>query len=58
MNIPINIETLLAGKVVESERIEYKKGWNPAIFDTDEPRRSCFFVEIPIQPDFIDDIAT
>ncbi|MGD9707258.1 MAG: RNA-binding domain-containing protein, partial [Candidatus Delongbacteria bacterium] len=30
MNIPINIETLLAGKVVESERIEYKKGWNPA----------------------------
>ena len=29
MNIPINIETLLAGKVVESERIEYKKGWNP-----------------------------
>ncbi|PHS52814.1 MAG: transcriptional regulator [Lutibacter sp.] len=30
MNIPINIETLLAGKVVESERIEFKKGWNPA----------------------------
>ncbi len=30
MNIPINIETLLAGKVVESERVEYKKGWNPA----------------------------
>ncbi len=29
MNIPINIEILLAGKVVESERIEYKKGWNP-----------------------------
>jgi ATP-dependent DNA helicase RecG len=29
MNIPINIETLLAGKVVESERIEFKKGWNP-----------------------------
>ncbi|HDY76277.1 MAG TPA: transcriptional regulator, partial [Candidatus Marinimicrobia bacterium] len=30
MNIPINIETLLSGKVVESDRIEYKKGWNPA----------------------------
>ena len=30
MNIPINIETLLTGKVVESERIEFKKGWNPS----------------------------
>ncbi|WP_319589387.1 RNA-binding domain-containing protein [uncultured Draconibacterium sp.] len=30
MNIPINIETLLAGKVVETERIEFKKSWNPA----------------------------
>ncbi|MCF8362386.1 MAG: putative DNA binding domain-containing protein [Prolixibacteraceae bacterium] len=30
MTIPINIKTLLAGKVVESERIEFKKGWNPA----------------------------
>ncbi|RKX17219.1 MAG: hypothetical protein DRP35_11320, partial [Candidatus Zixiibacteriota bacterium] len=29
MNIPINIEKLLSGTVVESERIEYKKGWNP-----------------------------
>ncbi len=29
MTIPINIKTLLAGKVVESERIEFKKGWNP-----------------------------
>lgn len=29
MNIPINIKTLLSGKVVESERIEFKKGWNP-----------------------------
>lgn len=31
MNIPINIETLLAGKVVESERIEFKKSWNPKL---------------------------
>jgi len=30
MNIPLNIETLLKGKVVESERIEFKKGWNAA----------------------------
>jgi ATP-dependent DNA helicase RecG len=29
MNIPINIETLLTGNIVESERIEFKKGWNP-----------------------------
>ena len=30
MHIPINIETLLDGKVVETERIEYKRSWNPA----------------------------
>ncbi len=29
MNIPINIKILLSGKVVETERIEFKKGWNP-----------------------------
>ena len=29
MNIPINIEILLRGNIVESERIEFKKGWNP-----------------------------
>jgi len=28
MNIPINLETLLAGKVVETDRIEFKKSWN------------------------------
>jgi len=32
-----------------------RNGSNPAIFDTDEPRRSYFFVEIPIHPDFISD---
>jgi hypothetical protein len=26
---PIPIQTLLDGKIVESERIEFKKGWNP-----------------------------
>ncbi len=29
MSIPINIETLLSGKVVEGSRIEFKEGWNP-----------------------------
>ena len=28
--IPLKIETLLADKVVESDRVEYKRGWNPA----------------------------
>ena len=27
--IPLKIETLLAGRVVEQDRVEYKKGWNP-----------------------------
>jgi ATP-dependent DNA helicase RecG len=26
---PIPIEALLDGKVVESERVEFKRGWNP-----------------------------
>jgi ATP-dependent DNA helicase RecG len=30
MPLPINIENLLSGRTVESERIEYKEGWNPA----------------------------
>jgi|GEM_PF-297124 len=29
MAIPIKIEQLLEGKVVESERVDFKKGWNP-----------------------------
>ena len=28
--IPLKIETLLEGKVVERNRVEYKQGWNPA----------------------------
>ena len=27
--IPLKIDTLLAGKVVEQNRVEYKEGWNP-----------------------------
>ena len=35
MAIPINIEKLISGQIVENERIEYKRGWNPeAIYRT------------------------
>lgn len=27
--IPLKIDTLLAGRVVEQDRVEYKEGWNP-----------------------------
>ena len=27
--IPVKLETLLEGKVVEANRVEYKEGWNP-----------------------------
>src|SRR5690554_6787619 len=29
MPLPINIGDLILGRAVESDRIEYKKGWNP-----------------------------
>ena len=29
MSLPINIDKLIHGKSVESERLEFKKGWNP-----------------------------
>ncbi len=35
MSLPVNIINLLSGKTIESERIEYKKGWNPgAVYRT------------------------
>ena len=35
MAVHINVEKLISGKIVENERIEYKKGWNPvAIYRT------------------------
>jgi ATP-dependent DNA helicase RecG len=35
MPLPINIESLLNSRTVESERIEFKEGWNPdAIYRT------------------------
>jgi len=29
MALPINIHELLHGRVVETERLEFKEGWNP-----------------------------
>lgn len=29
MTLPVNIESLIDGRVVECDRIEFKKGWNP-----------------------------
>ncbi len=29
MGFPINIEKLIAGNIIESDRMEFKKGWNP-----------------------------
>ena len=29
MGIPIDVEALLRGRIVESERLEFKEGWNP-----------------------------
>ena len=35
MALPINIEELLGGQIVEDHRVEYKRGWNPdAIYRT------------------------
>ncbi|MFK5947667.1 MAG: ATP-binding protein [Methylococcales bacterium] len=31
MALPINIQQLLSGKIIESDRIEYKQGWNPEV---------------------------
>ena len=28
--IPLKLETLLQDRVVESDRVEYKRGWNPS----------------------------
>jgi len=28
MTLPVNVESLIDGRVVESDRIEFKKGWN------------------------------
>lgn len=30
--LPINIDELLKGQIVEWERLEFKEGWNPEAF--------------------------
>ena len=39
MSLPININNLINGQTVESNRIEFKKGWNPE----EILRTSCAF---------------
>lgn len=39
MSLPINIRELIHGKVVEWERLEFKKGWNPE----EVPHTLCAF---------------
>jgi ATP-dependent DNA helicase RecG len=29
MSLPLSIEKILSGRIIESERVEYKAGWNP-----------------------------
>ena len=29
MALPVNINELLSGRIVETERLEFKEGWNP-----------------------------
>ena len=31
MSLPINIESLITSNLIESERIEFKQGWNPQV---------------------------
>ena len=40
MPLPINIHEILKGRLVESERLEFKKGWNPEA-DPAHPVRHC-----------------
>ena len=58
MRLPININHLLSGKVVEWERIDFKKGWNNGspdpVFKTDELNQ-YFLAELPIHPAFVGD---
>ena len=37
--IPLKLETLLKGRVVEQDRVEYKRGWNP----TDTVQTICAY---------------
>lgn len=43
--IPLKIETLLAGRVVEQNRVEYKEGWNPGNIPVLQPDSSTLYSE-------------
>lgn len=52
MALPINIKTLLKGKVVEWERLDFKNGSPDPIFETDE-NNQYFLATLPIHPAFL-----
>ncbi len=61
MKLPININALLYARTIESERIEYKSGWNPEAimhtmwsFANDE--RFFFQVECAIHQEYLEQI--
>ena len=39
-------------RTVEGDRIEYKAGWNPPVFSTDETR-TYFLAELPVHPEMV-----
>ena len=46
MSLPININDLLHGKPVEWERLEFKAGWNPEAYETDEAELRRRIIEL------------
>ena len=55
MTLPINIEDLLGGLVVEGNRVEYKKGWNPDFIIEADDEHTYFISRIPCHPEFVCD---
>ena len=56
--IPLKLETLLKGRVVEQDRVEYKRGWNPAdtvqticAYANDFPNMNGGYIVIGIEAD-------
>lgn len=64
MALPINIDDLIHLRTVESERIEFKEGWNPedvirdlCAFETDDDR-TYFLAILPVHADFQAELPT
>ena len=54
MALPVNIDELINGQTVESERLEFKEGWKvngspPPVFETNKDR-DYFLTILPIHP--------